>query len=114
MDVFMQCKTWWPCVQDWEPGSRCRAVYSEDGLVYPAVVLWVKGQRCRVRFDNYNNEEDQDLSGLLKPNELHGPSTADTKVKTWTRTWVLTDHVYLLSDVTAPVLPIRDVDSLQS
>lgn len=71
--------------QDWKPGSRCRAVYTEDGLVYPAVVLWVKGQRCRIRFDHYNNEEDQNVSGLLKPDELHGPGTADTEVKTWTR-----------------------------
>lgn len=61
------------CVfQDWKPGSVCRAVFSEDGLVYPAVVLWVKGQRCRVRFDNYNNEEEKDVGSLLRHNELHG------------------------------------------
>ncbi|XP_028260615.1 survival motor neuron protein-like isoform X2 [Parambassis ranga] len=64
--------------QDWRPGSRCRAVYSEDGLVYPAVVLWVTGQRCRVRFDDYNNEEEQDVSSLLCPDELHGPSRTGT------------------------------------
>ncbi|XP_022047677.1 survival motor neuron protein-like isoform X4 [Acanthochromis polyacanthus] len=62
--------------EDWKPGSRCRAVFSEDGLVYPAVVLWVKGQRCRIRFDEYNNEEEQDVSGLLNPDELYGPSRA--------------------------------------
>lgn len=65
-------------VQDWRPGSRCRAVYSEDGLVYPAVVLSVTGQRCRVRFDDYNNEEEQDISNLLCPDELHGPSRSGT------------------------------------
>ncbi|XP_039984072.1 survival motor neuron protein-like isoform X2 [Xiphias gladius] len=68
---------------DWNPGSRCRAVYSEDGLVYPAVVLWVKGQRCRVRFDDYNNEEEQDVSSLLNPDELHGPSRAANKGSSW-------------------------------
>ncbi|KAM7388155.1 hypothetical protein PAMP_024353 [Pampus punctatissimus] len=62
--------------QDWKAGSRCRVVYSEDGLVYPAVVLWVSGQRCCVRFDDYNNEEEHNLSSLLVPNELHGPSRA--------------------------------------
>lgn len=67
-------------LQDWKPGSRCRAVYSVDGLVYPAVILWVKGQRCRVRYDEYNNEEELDVSSLLHPDELHGPSRA-TKVK---------------------------------
>ncbi|XP_026179053.1 survival motor neuron protein-like isoform X2 [Mastacembelus armatus] len=66
-------------MQDWKPGSRCRAVYSEDGLVYPAVVLWVKGQRCCVRFDEYNNEEEQDVCSLLSPNELHGPGKSTTK-----------------------------------
>uniref|UniRef100_A0A0F8C8A7 Survival motor neuron protein n=1 Tax=Larimichthys crocea TaxID=215358 RepID=A0A0F8C8A7_LARCR len=64
--------------QDWKPGSQCRAVYSEDGLVYPAVVLSVKGQRCRVRFDNYNIEEEQEVSNLLNPDELHGPSRIST------------------------------------
>ncbi|KAM4549387.1 uncharacterized protein PAE49_017300 isoform 2-T2 [Odontesthes bonariensis] len=69
-------------LQEWRPGSRCRAVYSEDGLVYPAVVLWVKGHRCRVRYDDYNNEEEHDVSNLLNPDELHGPSRAATsKVK---------------------------------
>ncbi|KAM8875644.1 uncharacterized protein AB9W97_016318 isoform 2-T3 [Spinachia spinachia] len=58
--------------QDWRPGSVCRAVFSEDSLVYPAVVLWVKGQRCRVRFDDYNNEEEKDVSSLLRLDELHG------------------------------------------
>lgn len=67
--------------QDWRPGSRCRAVFSEDGLVYPAVVLWVKGQHCRVRYDDYNNEEEHNVDHLLSPDELHGPSrTATNKV----------------------------------
>ncbi|XP_054607946.1 survival motor neuron protein isoform X1 [Nothobranchius furzeri] len=65
-----------PQPQDWKPGSRCRAVYSVDGLVYPAVIQWVKGQRCCVRYDEYNNEEELDISSLLSHNELHGPSRA--------------------------------------
>ena len=71
--------------QEWRPGSRCRAVYSEDGLVYPAVVLWVKDHRCCVRYDDYNNEEEHDIGSLLNPDELHGPSRATTsKVRIWT------------------------------
>ncbi|XP_068998080.1 survival motor neuron protein-like [Embiotoca jacksoni] len=66
-------------LQDWRSGSRCRAVYSEDGRLYPAVVLWVKGQRCRVRYDDYNNEEEHDVSSLLNSDELHGPS----KISSW-------------------------------
>ncbi|KAF1385229.1 hypothetical protein PFLUV_G00105570 [Perca fluviatilis] len=62
--------------QDWKPGARCRAVYVEDGLVYPAVVLWVKGQRCGVRFNDYNNEEEVDVDSLMNPDELRGPSRA--------------------------------------
>uniref|UniRef100_A0A8C9ZP80 Tudor domain-containing protein n=1 Tax=Sander lucioperca TaxID=283035 RepID=A0A8C9ZP80_SANLU len=71
-----------PNSQDWKPGARCRAVYVEDGLVYPAVVLWVKGQRCGVRFDDYNNEEEVDAGSLMNPDELHGPSRA-TKGSNW-------------------------------
>ncbi|GAA6226264.1 survival motor neuron protein-like isoform X2 [Lates japonicus] len=73
--------------EDWSPGSRCRAVYSEDGLVYPAVVLWVKGQRCCIRFDDYNNEEEQDVSSLLSPDELHGPSRTTAKVSVQGSSW---------------------------
>ncbi|XP_033478467.1 uncharacterized protein LOC117254361 isoform X2 [Epinephelus lanceolatus] len=70
--------------QEWKPGSHCRAVYSEDGLVYPAVILWVKGQRCCVRFNDYNNEEEQDVCSLLSPDELHGPSRASAaKGSSW-------------------------------
>lgn len=69
------------CVQDWKPGSACRAVYSEDGLVYPAVVLWVKGQRCRVRYNIYNNEDELDVGDLLRPEEPRGPIRAATNTK---------------------------------
>lgn len=77
------------CVQDWKPGSPCRAVYSEDGLVYPAVVLWVKGQRCRVRYDVYNNEDELDVGHLLRPDEPRGPiSVAAAKVTTQSRSFM--------------------------
>ncbi|XP_072294733.1 uncharacterized protein [Eucyclogobius newberryi] len=59
--------------REWKAGSRCRAMYSVDRIIYSAVVLWVKGQRCRVRFHDYNNEEELDVSDLLSPNELNGP-----------------------------------------
>ncbi|XP_058494306.1 survival motor neuron protein-like isoform X2 [Solea solea] len=71
--------------QEWRPGSRCRAVFSEDSLVYPAVVLWVKGQQCRVRFDDYNNEEELDVCSLLSPDELHGPNRTSSKGIMWKR-----------------------------
>ncbi|MGH0179142.1 UNVERIFIED_CONTAM: hypothetical protein FKN15_001155 [Acipenser sinensis] len=50
----------------WQAGLRCCAVWSEDGLVYPAVVrkLLPDRGRCVVRFEGYGNEEEQDLSAL--------------------------------------------------
>nr|XP_029489582.1 survival motor neuron protein-like isoform X1 [Oncorhynchus nerka] len=54
----------------WMLGSRCRAVYSEDGLVYPAVLVWMRGERCRVKFEGYGNEEELELSTLLSPDDL--------------------------------------------
>ncbi|XP_048831732.1 survival of motor neuron protein-like [Brienomyrus brachyistius] len=52
-------------IQDWGVGSRCRACWSVDGLVYPAVLVWVEGPRGRVKFDGYGNEEELELSMLL-------------------------------------------------
>ncbi|MEQ2266433.1 hypothetical protein XENORESO_004262 [Xenotaenia resolanae] len=51
----------------WEVGARCRALWSEDGKIYPATVVAVDGDRCRVRFGGYGNEEDMDLSALQSP-----------------------------------------------
>ena len=53
-------------------GSRCRTVWSEDGLLYPATLVSVEGGRGRVKFDGYGNEEDVELSTLL-PEHLHQP-----------------------------------------
>ncbi|XP_028857439.1 survival of motor neuron protein-like isoform X2 [Denticeps clupeoides] len=60
----------WAEQQQWVVGSRCCAVWSEDGLVYPAVLVWIKGSRCRVQFEFYGNEEETDLSTLLPPGNL--------------------------------------------
>ncbi|CAL1591798.1 unnamed protein product [Knipowitschia caucasica] len=69
--------------QEWTVGSRCRATYALDGLSYPAVVLEVRGQRCRVRFDNYNNEEEVEVSSLLSFDELNGPSRSGRATAPW-------------------------------
>ncbi|XP_063056122.1 survival of motor neuron protein-like isoform X2 [Engraulis encrasicolus] len=61
----------------WALDSPCRAVWSEDGLVYPGVVVWLKGERCRVRFDVYENEEDMDVSALLPPEESQTEDDTD-------------------------------------
>ncbi|KAG9350802.1 hypothetical protein JZ751_024691 [Albula glossodonta] len=60
----------WREKEQWYLGSRCRAVWSEDGLVYPAVLVWKKGDRGRVRFEGYGNEEELELSALLPPEDL--------------------------------------------
>lgn len=68
--------------QVWRLGYRCRAVYSEDGLVYPAVLVWLRGERCWVKFEGYGNEEELELSTLLSPDELGGHrGRVDAKVQ---------------------------------
>ena len=44
----------------WRVGERCLALYSEDGVEYPAVVRAVKEwkETCVVEFDGYGNEEE--------------------------------------------------------
>ncbi|XP_066551742.1 uncharacterized protein LOC136718034 isoform X2 [Amia ocellicauda] len=59
----------------WQVGSRCRTVWSEDGLMYPAMILSVTGQRCRVEFEDYGNEEEVDIGALLPPDSQELPDS---------------------------------------
>ncbi|XP_058871115.1 survival motor neuron protein-like isoform X2 [Acipenser ruthenus] len=72
----------------WQVGWRCCAVWSEDGLVYPAVVrkLLPDRGRCVVRFEGYGNEEEQDLSALLPAQdpEPSGPTQTQDSEPTHT------------------------------
>ncbi|XP_033750505.1 survival motor neuron protein 1-like [Pecten maximus] len=51
----------------WSPGDQCRAVFSEDGLIYDAEILSVDEETstCFVRYKGYGNEEEHNLSDLL-------------------------------------------------
>lgn len=50
----------------WEVGDTCLATYSEDGLVYPAVIKAVKSWKrtCVVTFDGYGNEEEVGMDAM--------------------------------------------------
>jgi len=52
---------------EWQVGSRCRAVYRDDGQTYDAVIasLDADTKTCTVRYDYYNNEEVQRLDDLM-------------------------------------------------
>lgn len=59
----------------WQVGDACRAVWSEDGLLYPATVRSVDAAAgtCLVEFDGYGNQEEQALEDLLPAeSSLHG------------------------------------------
>ena len=47
-------------------GSRCRAVYTEDGLEYTARIVSIdeSQQTCRLMYEGYQNEEEHNLSDL--------------------------------------------------
>nr|XP_015221303.1 PREDICTED: survival motor neuron protein 1-like isoform X3 [Lepisosteus oculatus] len=62
-------------------GSRCRAVWSGDGLVYPAVLRSVAGGRGLLRFEGYGNEEEVDLDALL-PCETHTQGSEEEEDRT--------------------------------
>ncbi|XP_022333779.2 survival motor neuron protein-like [Crassostrea virginica] len=52
--------------KQWKAGDQCRAVFSEDGLVYDAEILSVDQQAgtCVVRYRGYGNEEEHILDNL--------------------------------------------------
>ncbi|KAJ8673617.1 hypothetical protein QAD02_004879 [Eretmocerus hayati] len=56
----------------WCIGSPCRAVYSEDGEVYEAVItkMFDNAEMCMVKFIGYNNKEKVQLSSLLESEGL--------------------------------------------
>jgi len=62
------CVAVWKC-PEWQVGSRCRAVYREDGQTYDAVIISLDSEAgsCTVRYDYYNNEELQQLDDLMPP-----------------------------------------------
>ena len=51
----------------WRVGDRCRAVFTEDGEIYDAVILSIDKQKdtCFVRYVGYGNEEKQYLPNLM-------------------------------------------------
>ncbi|KAJ7385411.1 SMN protein Smn1 [Desmophyllum pertusum] len=53
----------------WHVGDSCRAVFSEDELIYDAVIisLDVSSNTCVVKFCGYGNREEQNLNDLLPP-----------------------------------------------
>ena len=54
---------------EWQVGSRCQAVYSDDGQTYDAVIVALDADMgtCTIRYDYYNNEEVQQLDDLIPP-----------------------------------------------
>ncbi|XP_064620600.1 survival motor neuron protein 1-like isoform X2 [Lineus longissimus] len=52
----------------WKVGMQCRAVFSEDGLVYDASILSINEDdgTCLVSYDSYGNEEEHNLSDLRR------------------------------------------------
>jgi survival motor neuron protein len=53
---------------NWKVGDHCVAVYTEDGVSYPAVIIDInnKDNTCRIRYDIYENEEDKSLDELFE------------------------------------------------
>lgn len=55
--------------EQWHVGDGCRAVFSEDELVYEAVIISIdpSSNTCVIKFDGYGNTEEQSLDDLLPP-----------------------------------------------
>ncbi|CAH3143428.1 unnamed protein product [Porites evermanni] len=55
--------------EQWHVGDSCRAVFSEDELIYDAVIISIdaNSKTCVVKFCGYGNTEEQYLDDLLLP-----------------------------------------------
>ncbi|KAK1116749.1 hypothetical protein K0M31_018138 [Melipona bicolor] len=64
----------------WIVGAPCRAVYSEDGEIYEAVILKIyENKNCIVKFVGYGNTEKVQLSSLLESEGLQSQITQQKK-----------------------------------
>ena len=65
----MDITTTYLLIFQWHVGDKCRAVFSEDELIYDAVIISLDGSSntCVVRFSGYGNTEEQNLGDLLPP-----------------------------------------------
>ncbi|XP_015596345.1 survival motor neuron protein isoform X2 [Cephus cinctus] len=59
-------------IKKWSVGSPCRAVYSEDGEIYEAVIskIYENTGTCIVKFIGYGNFEKVELAALLESEGL--------------------------------------------
>lgn len=65
------------CLLQWKVGDACYAYWSEDGNLYAATISSVDHEKgtCVVYYNDYGNEEEQNLSDLLADAaELDGES----------------------------------------
>lgn len=52
----------------WQVGDKCDALFYDDGLVYPAVIMnIISNSLVLVRFEFYNNEQQTSLHHLFSP-----------------------------------------------
>ncbi|XP_077989191.1 survival motor neuron protein-like [Glandiceps talaboti] len=65
--------------EKWNVGDKCRAVYSEDGVVYSAIIKSIDftNKTCCVTYIGYGNEEELELSELLPPQSENARSTRE-------------------------------------
>uniref|UniRef100_A0A7M4G1C4 Survival motor neuron protein 1-like n=1 Tax=Crocodylus porosus TaxID=8502 RepID=A0A7M4G1C4_CROPO len=67
----------------WVVGAACRAVWSGDGLTYPARVVALRPAEgtCVVEYEHYGNREEQSLRDLLPPDRT--PESSPRPGRTW-------------------------------
>ncbi|XP_019369125.1 PREDICTED: survival motor neuron protein 1-like isoform X1 [Gavialis gangeticus] len=93
----------------WEVGAACCAVWSGDGLMYPArvVALRLAEGTCVVEYEHYGNREEQSLRDLLPPDR-----TPESSLRPG-RTWQVGDacRVVWLEDGLLYPATVRSVDA---
>ncbi|MBN3320938.1 SMN1 protein, partial [Atractosteus spatula] len=97
--------------KEWKIGDSCSAIWSEDGIAYPATIKSVDHEKgtCIVVYTDYGNEEEQSLLDLQSQNseeEVEMGNAAQSHLQIVFRvsdialkwfTSCLTDHQYVIS-----------------
>ncbi|XP_041465013.1 survival motor neuron protein-like [Lytechinus variegatus] len=87
-------KNFIPAQTRWKVGDRCKSVFTEDDMVYSAMVTSINNKKssCIVRYSGYGNEEEKRLSDLFTESEAEASVNSKAELENGYDSMEWTDH----------------------